>query len=114
MATLLVQPPSDAKSLAAIPKMCIPFDDFAYNRLFALAGYPDMSEPQTDSGAQVFVDIVDVPPRSVRIVNFAHLSQATWQVFGMLQVTGGDELVLSGHRINKTGSFTPLMSFDYD
>jgi len=65
------------------------------------------------NGQQVYVDVVDVPPNSVRIVNFAVRSQTTWNVFGMLQVTGGADIVLSGHRINPTGSFTPLMSFDY-
>ena len=66
------------------------------------------------NGQQAYVDVVDVPPNSVRIVNFAQRSQATWNVSGMLHVTGGDDIVLSGHRINPTGSFTPLMSFDYD
>lgn len=45
------------------------------------------------------------------IVNFAHESQTTWNVRGRLQVrvkAGSTGVVLSGLRINDTGSFTPI------
>jgi hypothetical protein len=53
-------------------------------------------------------------PGEVKILNIAQMSSATWNRVGMVRVTSPlDGIMVSGHRINNTGSFTPLVSYNY-
>ncbi len=48
----------------------------------------------------------------VKILNLAQLSMTTWNRLGTIRVvSSASDLVVSGHRINETGSFTPLTPF---
>ena len=66
-----------------------------------------------EGGTRFYVNAATVAPGEVKIVNFAQVDQSTWNRVGMLQLTGVARIVVSGHRINETGSFTPLVSYDY-
>jgi hypothetical protein len=53
-------------------------------------------------------------PGEVKILNIAQMSSATWNRIGMVRVSSTlDGIMVSGHRINDTGSFTPLVSYNY-
>jgi hypothetical protein len=71
-------------------------------------------EALDESGTPFFVTIETLAPGEVKILNFAQLSQSTWNRVGMLKISDPDQqVVVSGHRINETGSFTPLVSYNY-
>ena len=48
----------------------------------------------------------------VKILNLAQLSMTTWNRLGTIRVISSSfDFVVSGHRTNATGSFTPLTPF---
>jgi hypothetical protein len=50
----------------------------------------------------------------ITILNIAQMSTTTWNRIGMVRVSCAvDGIMVSGHRINDTGSFTPLVSYNY-
>lgn len=65
------------------------------------------------NGARFFQDSEDLQPGEVRILNIAQLSQDTWNKVGMIRLSGVAEIVVTGHRINETGSFTALAAYEY-
>lgn len=65
------------------------------------------------NGARFFQDSEDLQPGEVKILNIAQLSQDTWNKVGMIRLSGVAEIVVTGHRINDTGSFTPLAAYEY-
>lgn len=67
-----------------------------------------------ENGERFYLDTEDIEPGEVRIVNFAQLSSATWNYVGLIRLTGTDNVVVTGHRINETGSFTPLHSYNFN
>jgi len=67
-----------------------------------------------ENGNRFYVDTETVMPGQVTILNIAQMSTATWNQIGMVRVTSPlDGVMVSGHRINDTGSFTPLVSYNY-
>lgn len=67
-----------------------------------------------ENGVRFYVDAETVAPGEVKILNIAQMSSATWNRIGMVRVTTPlDGIMVSGHRINNTGSFTPLVSYSY-
>lgn len=66
-----------------------------------------------EQGQQFYVDAIDLGAGEVKILNIAQLSSATWNRIGMVRVSG-DGVIITGHRINETGSFTPLISYTYN
>jgi hypothetical protein len=67
-----------------------------------------------ENGVRFYVDAETVMPGEVMILNIAQMSSATWNRIGMVRVTSPlDGIMVSGHRINNTGSFTPLVSYNY-
>jgi hypothetical protein len=67
-----------------------------------------------ENGDRFYLDTEDVAPGEVSILNFAQMSSTTWNYVGMIRLTGTDNIVVTGHRINETGSFTPLHSYNYN
>jgi hypothetical protein len=67
-----------------------------------------------ETGQQFYLNTVNVAPRSVTIVNIAQLSSQTWNRAGMIRLLGTNYIVVTGHRVNATGSFTALYSYDYN
>lgn len=67
-----------------------------------------------EKGESFFSDIETVAPGEVKIINFAQMSSKTWDHVGMVRLTGMFHTVVTGHRINETGSFTPLYSYNYN
>ena len=67
-----------------------------------------------ESGKRFFDDTETISPSEVRIINFAELSSQTWNKVGMVRLSGGNDIAVTGHRINETGSFTPLYSYNYN
>jgi len=66
------------------------------------------------SGNRFFSDAETINPGQVMILNIAQMNSSTWNRIGMVRVTSElDEVMVSGHRINNTGSFTPLVSYNY-
>lgn len=57
----------------------------------------------------------EIAPHSVRIINFASSFKQTWNRYGLLIADYGysDGLTVTAHRINETGSFTPLVPFNF-
>ena len=66
------------------------------------------------NGQRFYVDTVDIAPATVKIVNIAQLSSTTWNKVGMIRLLGVGDIAVTGHRINSTGSFTPIYSYDYN
>jgi len=67
-----------------------------------------------ESGNRFYSDVETVTPGQVTILNIAQMSSATWNRIGMVRITSAlDQIMVSGHRINDTGSFTPLVSYNY-
>lgn len=67
-----------------------------------------------ENGDRFFLDTEDLGPGEVKILNFAQMSSATWNHVGMIHFSGTNDIVITGHRINETGSFTPLHSYNYN
>jgi hypothetical protein len=67
-----------------------------------------------ENGKQFYVAAETLMPGEVRILNIAQMSSATYNLIGMVRVSSTlDGVMVSGHRINETGSFTPLVSYNY-
>lgn len=67
-----------------------------------------------ENGNRFYVDAETVAPGEVKILNIAQMSSATWNRVGMVRVSSAlDGIMVTGHRINETGSFTPLVSYNY-
>jgi hypothetical protein len=67
-----------------------------------------------ENGNRFYVDAETVASGEVKILNIAQMSSATWNRIGMVRVSSAvDGIMVSGHRINETGSFTPLVSYNY-
>ena len=70
---------------------------------------------QWSDGKTENVGQFDLQPRSVRIFNFAKIFQSTWQRYGLLKVDYRYAMgvTVTGLRINESGSFTPLVPFNF-
>ena len=67
----------------------------------------------SDDGAVIANGTMTVGGYAVGVLNFAQADSGTWNRFGWIEIgTDDKKLILSGHRINETGSFTPLYSYD--
>ena len=65
-----------------------------------------------ENGQAIYSRVETIAPMEVKILNLAQLSMTTWNRLGTIRVvSSGFDLVVSGHRINETGSFTPLTPF---
>jgi hypothetical protein len=67
-----------------------------------------------ENGGKFFQDTEELAPGEVKILNFAQMSSTTWNYVGLIRLSGTDNIVVTGHRINETGSFTPLHSYNYN
>ncbi|MCZ2156976.1 MAG: hypothetical protein LC114_24285 [Bryobacterales bacterium] len=69
-----------------------------------------------EAGSELFRKDYDLPKSGTKIVNMAHETEALWHVRGRVNVrvkSGNAPLLLTGIRINETGSFTPVQSMAY-
>jgi hypothetical protein len=66
-----------------------------------------------ENGQRFYLDTFDMNAAEVKIMNFAQISMDTWNKVGMVRLTGANQIVVSGHRINETGSFTPITAYGY-
>ena len=67
-----------------------------------------------ENGDRFFIHDETVGQGETKILNFAQMSSTTWNRVGVIRISSSiDGVVVSGHRINETGSFTPLLPYFY-
>jgi hypothetical protein len=69
-----------------------------------------------EAGNEIFRRDYDLPKGGTRIINMAHETESLWHMRGRVNVrvkSGYAPILLTGIRINETGSFTPVQSMAY-